>query len=187
MDRRQIGIAAGIGAAIGAVIYFVVRRRTIAPPELPQPEFDHVEETGEETANRPFCCALEPEVCFATIEELEAYMVQKYPPQIVELNWASEPPFGPSELRIAYLTLQNPTSRIINYDCQLYLGLEKVNIYRGNLPIAPGDQGVIPFTIITPSVEGEYQVFIDIYIAGVLSGHYQAGSIQIIEYELLGV
>ena len=87
------------------------------------------------------------------------------------------PTFDIGITKTASATLSNPTGKSFTYDCELYLGAAKEVSALASIAIAGGAQGQVTFPITMPSVEGDWPVFLDVYVAGQLIAHYSAANV----------
>jgi len=90
-----------------------------------------------------------------------------------------DPEFDGGSTHIATAQLTNPTVKEFTYTAELYLGITKVVSSSGQVTIPAGSTLPVQFTIVTPIVEGVYQVFLDIWVGAVLLEHYQAADVTI--------
>ena len=75
----------------------------------------------------------------------------------------------------AQVTLTNPTSKSFSYTAELYLGLPKV-VSSGvkSFSLGPGISAVISFPVTMPGDEGDYPVYLDVFVGVNLIAAYQA-------------
>ena len=104
---------------------------------------------------------------------MEALMVK---PQVkVEKLEASDPEFEAGSVHTARATLTNPTTRDFTYSVELYLGATKVATSGvGSVAIPAGGSMDVYFTVTMPTDEGEYPVYLDVWVGTELIAHYQA-------------
>lgn len=102
--------------------------------------------------------------------------VLKAKPQIkVEKLEMLDPTFEAGSSHTAVATLTNPTTKEFIYTTELYLGVTKVATSgSGTVTIPAGGSVNVNYTIIMPLVEGEYEVYLDVWSAGELLAHYLA-------------
>jgi len=78
---------------------------------------------------------------------------------------------------IAHAPMTNNTPKTWTYDAEFYLvkgGTTYTSSGTITFSLDAGASQTIDFPITMPSIEGTYQVFLDIYVAGELIGAYQA-------------
>lgn len=93
-----------------------------------------------------------------------------------------DPTFEIGTVHIARAVLTNPTAKEFTYTTELYLGVTKAATSGvGSITIPAGGSVPVDYTITTPLVEGEYEVFLDIWVAAELLAHYKATENVIIE------
>lgn len=95
---------------------------------------------------------------------------------------ANDPTFEAGSAHTATALMTNPTLADFTYSVELYLGIMKVaSSGVGAIAIPAGQSQSVLFTITMPAVEGDYPVFIDVLVEGVLIAHYQATENVVIE------
>ncbi len=90
-----------------------------------------------------------------------------------------DPEFEGGSTHIATVQLTNPTTMEFTYTVTLYLGLIAVVSSQGVVTIPAGGTVSQQFTIVMPTAEAVYPVFLDVDVAGVNIEHYQASDITI--------
>ena len=102
-------------------------------------------------------------------------------PRIVALvePCLDDPEFEGGSTHIATVELTNPTTAEFTYVVTLYLGLTAVVSSQGVVTIPAGGVAYPQFSIVMPTVELVYPVFLDVDVAGVNIAHYQAADITI--------
>jgi len=94
----------------------------------------------------------------------------------VELLEASDPTFEAGSSHVASAVLTNPTAKEFVYTTELYLGVTKAATSGVSAPltIPAGESLVVNYTIIVPLVEGEHEVYLDIWVGTELIAHFKA-------------
>lgn len=90
-----------------------------------------------------------------------------------------DPEFEGGSTHIATVQLTNPTTKEFSYTVTLYLGLVAVVSSQGVVTIPAGGVAFPQFSIVMPTTEGVYPVFLDVDVEGVNIEHYQAADITI--------
>ncbi len=95
----------------------------------------------------------------------------------VKVQWleSEDPTFEGGEARTAIASMTNPTAKAFSYTAELYLDITKVassGVIAFNL--AAGGTKPISFPVTMPLAEGTFPVYLDVLVAGVLVGAYQA-------------
>lgn len=103
-------------------------------------------------------------------------MVTAIKPAIkVEPLEALDPTLESGSSHSAAAVLTNPTTKEFTYTTELYLGVTKAATSGpGSVTIGPGASVTMNYPITMPIAEGEYEVYIDVYVAGELIAHYKA-------------
>jgi len=102
---------------------------------------------------------MEPKVAFKGVQWLES----------------EDPTFEAGEVRTASASMTNPTDRTFSYTAELYLGLPKAATSGViTFTLAAGETRNISLPVAMPGVEGTYPVYLDVLVAGVIVGAYQA-------------
>lgn len=122
----------------------------------------------------PFCGAT-----FATQEELNQHIREEHRIPI-PITWggtaglATASEFEPGVAKTATVSMSNPTDKSWTYSAELYLGEGKVATSgRKSFSIPANSSKDISFTVIMPSAEGTYPVFIDVYVGTALITAYE--------------
>lgn len=104
---------------------------------------------------------------------MEAVMVK---PQVkVEALGSNDPTFEAGSTHIAAATLTNPTTKQFTYTTELYLDVSKVATSGvGSVTIPAGGSVTMNYTVTMPLVEGEYEVYLDVWVGTELIAHYKA-------------
>ncbi|GAH60875.1 unnamed protein product [marine sediment metagenome] len=93
------------------------------------------------------------------------------------IQWleSEDPTFEAGEVRTARAQMTNPTARTFSYTAELYLGLPKV-ASSGSIPfsLAAGETRAVSFPVTMPDIEGDFPVYLDVFVAGELVGAFQA-------------
>jgi len=93
----------------------------------------------------------------------------------VEPLEATDPTFEGGSTHTATAVMTNPTAGAFTYAVELYLGVDKVVTSGvGSVAIPAGGSVSTGFTITMPVTEGDYDVFLDVSVAGELIAHYEA-------------
>lgn len=86
-----------------------------------------------------------------------------------------DPTFETGVIKIARARLTNPTAKQFTYLVELYLGVDKkATSGVGQVTILAGGYVDVNFTVVMPSVERSYPVFLDVWFDTTLLKHYQA-------------
>ncbi len=97
------------------------------------------------------------------------------PKVVIEKLEMDDPTFDAGVSKTATATLTNPTSKQFIYSVELYLDVTKVATSTpGNVTIPAGSSVPVTFTLVTPTAEASYPVFLDVAVSGTLIAHYQA-------------
>lgn len=91
-----------------------------------------------------------------------------------------DPEFEGGSTHVATVQLTNPTTKEFTYTVTLYLGLSAVVSSQGVVAIPAGGVASPQFSIVMPTTEAVYPVFLDVDVAGVNIKHYQAADITIL-------
>lgn len=93
----------------------------------------------------------------------------------VEPLGALDPTLESGSAHSATARLTNPTTREFTYTTELYLGVTKVATSGpGSVTIAPGLSVDMVYPVVMPVAEGEYEVYLDVYVGAELIAHYKA-------------
>ena len=97
-------------------------------------------------------------------------------PQVkVEVLWAEDPTFEEGSIHTASAVLTNPTTKEFIYSTELYLGVTKAATSGiGTATIPAGGSVTMDYPITMPLVEGEHEVYLDVWVGGELLAHYKA-------------
>lgn len=98
-------------------------------------------------------------------------------PQITveALQGGGDPTFEGGSLHTATAVLTNPTTSEFTYAVELYLGVLKTATSGIASIIIPAGESVnANFPIVMPIAGGEYEVYLDVSVEGVLIAHYKA-------------
>lgn len=97
-------------------------------------------------------------------------------PQIrVELLLAEDPTFQSGSSHSAVAQLSNPTIKEFTYTTELYLGVTKAATSGiGSVTIAAGASASVNYPVIMPIPEGDYDVYLDVWVGTELIAHYKA-------------
>lgn len=87
-----------------------------------------------------------------------------------------DPEFESGSSHVARATLSNPTEKEFTYTTELYLDVTKVATSGVSSPFAIPAGGSLPvdYTVPMPAVEGEYEVYLDVWVGTELIAHYKA-------------
>ncbi len=98
-------------------------------------------------------------------------------PQIkVEKLEGLDPTFESGSVHTARATLTNPTAKEFTYTTELYLDVTKAATSGvGSAAIPAGESRSVDYTVTMPIAEGEYEVFLDVFVGTELLAHYRAG------------
>lgn len=105
---------------------------------------------------------------------MEALMVR---PQVkVEELEMLDPTFEGGSSRVARATLTNPTAKEFTYTTELYLDVTKVVTSGVSAPfsIPAGGSKIVDYSVTMPLVEGDYEVYLDVWVGTELLAHYKA-------------
>ena len=108
-------------------------------------------------------------------------MTTSIQPQVEALVALSleDPEFEGGSTHIATVQLTNPTTKEFTYVVTLYLGVTAVVSSQGVVTIPAGGVAYPQFSILMPTAEAVYPVFLDVDVDGVNIKHYQAADITI--------
>lgn len=97
-------------------------------------------------------------------------------PQVeIEMLEMEDPTFDAGVTKTARARLTNPTAKQFTYTAELYLGITKAATSgQGTVTIPAGGYQDVTFTLVTPTTEGSYPVYLDVWHEGTLLKHYQA-------------
>jgi len=99
------------------------------------------------------------------------------PKEKKEIRWieSEDPTFEGGVQKTAVATMNNPTAKAFDYTAELYLDVTKV-ASTGQIPFSllAGAQGPVSFPLTMPLVEGDFPVYLDVFVGGVLVGAFQA-------------
>ncbi len=84
------------------------------------------------------------------------------------------PQFIEGESKTATILFSNPTEVTFDYSVVVYLGVNAVVSSLQEFNLVSGQQKSVDFSLNMPAVAGTYEVFIDVYVGGILLKHYQA-------------
>lgn len=103
--------------------------------------------------------------------------------KVERLEMVEDPTFEAGSTHVAKATLTNPTAKEFTYTLDLYLDVLKLSEATGDVTIPAGGSRDVDFTLIMPSVEGEYEGWLDVWVAGVTEPieHYKLTENVIIE------
>ena len=90
---------------------------------------------------------------------------QILPQVIAEVLPAEDPEFQAGSIHVAKMLLTNPTGKSWTYDVVLYFGAGLSPVV-GQVIVAAGASAYLDLVILMPAVEGIYDVFIDVGVAG---------------------
>ena len=90
-----------------------------------------------------------------------------------------DPEFEGGSTHIATVQLTNPTTKEFTYTVTLYLGVTAVVSSQGVVTLPAGGTASPQFSIVMPTAEAVYPVFLDVDVAEVNIKHYQAADITI--------
>jgi len=86
-----------------------------------------------------------------------------------------DPTFEAGASKTARATLTNPTTKEFTYTVELYLGATKAATSGiGSVTIPAGQSTDVTFTMVMPTIEGDYQPYLDVWIGTDLIAHYAA-------------
>ena len=103
---------------------------------------------------------------------MEAVMIK---PQVVVDKLELDPAFEAGSTHTARATLTNPTSKDFTYAVELYLDVTKVvTSGAGEVTIPAGQSMEVSFTMVMPTIEGDYQPYLDVWVGADLVAHYVA-------------
>jgi hypothetical protein len=97
-------------------------------------------------------------------------------PQVkIEKLEMEDPTFETGVTRTARARLTNPTAKQFTYTVELYLGVAKAATSGTAQVTIPANSYLdVNFTLVMPTVEGDYPVYLDVWHEGELLKHYQA-------------
>lgn len=97
-------------------------------------------------------------------------------PQIkVEKLDMLDPTFDIGTVHVARAVLTNPTAKAFTYTTELYLGVTKAATSgAGTITIPAGGSVSVDYTVTMPLVEGDYEVYLDVWVGAELLAHYKA-------------
>lgn len=104
-------------------------------------------------------------------------MRQEISPQvkIERLLLASDPTFEGGSTHTAIARLTNPTTAEFTYTTEVYLGVTKeASSGVGPVTILAGESANVVYTIVMPTLEGDYDVYLDVWVGTELIAHYKA-------------
>lgn len=103
---------------------------------------------------------------------MEAVMTR---PQVKVEKLEIDPTFEAGSVHVARATLTNPTAKEFTYTTELYLDVLKVATSGvGSITIPANSSLVVDYTLTMPLVEGEYEVYLDVWSDTQLLEHYKA-------------
>lgn len=86
-----------------------------------------------------------------------------------------DPTLEAGSTHTARATLTNPTTKDFTYTVELYLDVTKVvTSGAGEVTIPAGQSVEVSFTMVMPTIEGDYQPYLDAWVAAELIAHYAA-------------
>lgn len=87
-----------------------------------------------------------------------------------------DPTFEGGSSHVARATLTNPTAKEFIYTTELYLDVTKVATSGVSAPfsIPAGGSLVVDYSVTMPLVEGDYEVYLDVWVGTELIAHYKA-------------
>ncbi len=86
-----------------------------------------------------------------------------------------DPTFEAGVSKTARATLTNPTTKGFTYTVELYLGATKAATSGiGSVTIPAGQSTDVTFTMVMPTIEGDYQPYLDVWVGTDLIAHYAA-------------
>ena len=93
----------------------------------------------------------------------------------IELLEMEDPTFEAGASKTARARLTNPTTKQFTYTVELYLGVDKAATSGTAQVTIPASSYLdVNFTLVMPTVEGDYPVYLDVWHEGALLRHYQA-------------
>ena len=97
-------------------------------------------------------------------------------PQVkIEMLEMEDPTFEAGISKTARARLTNPTAKQFTYTVELYLGVAKAATSGvATVTILAGGYIDVNFTLVMPTVEGDYPVYLDVWHDTTLLKHYQA-------------
>ena len=94
----------------------------------------------------------------------------------------ADPTFEAGVVKTARAVLTNPTTKSFTYTVELYLGVTRAATSgSGQVAIGAGGAQTVYFTLATPSLEGEYEVYLDVWVGTELIAHRKATENVIIQ------
>jgi len=96
------------------------------------------------------------------------------------ITWDRSPPdFAPGSTHIASVTMKNPTTRAWDYNGALLMGTNEVVMAEVSFHLNSGESKEISFSVVMPTVEGSYPIYLDVSSGGQLLAHQAAGSVTL--------
>lgn len=98
-------------------------------------------------------------------------------PQIkVEMLPAEDPELEGGSVQVATARLTNPTTKEFTYTTEMYFDVTKVATSGVSSPITipAGGSVDVNYTVTMPTTEGEYEVYVDVWVGTELLAHKKA-------------
>ncbi len=103
---------------------------------------------------------------------MEAVIIR---PQVGVSKLDLDPTLEAGSAHTARATLTNPTTKDFIYTVELYLDVTKVATSgAGEVTIPAGQSMEVSFTMVMPTIEGDYQPYLDAWVGAELIAHYAA-------------
>ena len=104
-------------------------------------------------------------------------------PQVkIEILEMADPTFEAGIVKTARARLTNPTAKQFTYTVELYLGVDKAATSGTAQVTIPANSYLdVNFTLVMPTAEGDYPVFLDAWHDAELLKHYQATADVVIQ------
>jgi len=84
------------------------------------------------------------------------------------------PQFLSGVVKVAKVTLRNPTGKAFDYHAVLFMGVNQAAVAELDVSLGAGESKQVSFSVTMPSQTGVYPVYLGVYSAGQLLTLYQA-------------